>query len=111
MAIGIDSNKFTPETTVYDSGSLTLNGKTIQNWDKKAHGKVTMTQVIEDSINVGAVYAQMKIGRQIFLNYLKQFGFDSLTGIDLPGEIKGSLKSLTNPNAPDINYATASFGQ
>jgi len=111
MASGIDAKKFTPETEVFDSGSLILNGKKIQNWDKKSHGKVTMTQVIENSINVGAAQAQMKIGREIFLNYLKKFGFNTLTGIDLPGEVVGSLKSLLDPKAPDINYATASFGQ
>ncbi|MDI6820647.1 MAG: penicillin-binding protein 2 [Patescibacteria group bacterium] len=111
MAAGIDIQAFTPETTFVDTGSVTLNGKTINNWDKKAHGKVTMTNVIEQSINTGAVFAEQKIGNVKFLEYLKKFGFGEKTGIDLPGEVVGDLKNLENKNARAIDYATASFGQ
>lgn len=110
MAAGIDSNKITPNTKFYDSGSLTLNGKTIKNWDLKAHGTVTMTNVIEQSINTGAAFAEKKTGHDIFYNYLLKFGFDELTGIELPGEIGGKLKNL-KISFRDINFATASFGQ
>jgi cell division protein FtsI/penicillin-binding protein 2 len=111
MAIGINTNKITPDTTFVDTGSLTLNGKTIKNWNLKAHGKITMTEVIEGSVNTGAAFVQRQIGRSLFLDYLKKFGFDKKTNIDLPGEIAGNLKSLESNNAPDINFATASFGQ
>lgn len=110
MAAGIDSGKITPETKFYDSGSLTLNGKTIKNWDLKAHGTVTMTNVIEESINTGAAFAEKKTGHDIFYNYLLKFGFDEATGIGLPGEVVGNLKNLKG-GARDINFATASFGQ
>lgn len=110
MAAGIDSGKVNLDTTFFDTGSLTLNGKTIRNWDFKSYGKVTMSQIIEHSINTGAAFIQRQMGRDIFLKYLKKFGLDKKTGIDLPGEVAGSLKSL-NSSAPDINFATASFGQ
>lgn len=110
MAAGIDSGKITPETRYYDSGSVTLNGKTIKNWDSKAHGSVTMTNVIEQSINTGATFAERKTGHDIFYNYLVNFGFDQPTGANLPGEVAGSLKNLQKTNR-DINFATAAFGQ
>lgn len=110
MAAGIDSDKITPTTKFYDSGSLALSGKTIKNWDLKAHGTVTMTNVIEQSINTGAAFAEKKTGHDIFYNYLIKFGFDELTGIELPGEIGGKLKNLKS-SFRDINFATASFGQ
>lgn len=110
MSAGIDSGKITPETKFYDTGSMTLNGKTFKNWDLKAHGTVTMTQVIEDSINTGAAFAEKKTGHDIFYNYLLKFGFDDITGISLPGEVKGKLNNLKN-NFRDINFATAAFGQ
>jgi len=109
MAAGIDSGKITPETTYIDTGSVTLNGKTIKNWDLKAHGLQTMTGVIEQSINTGAVFAQRKTGSDIFYNYLIKFGFNELTGIALPGEVKGNISNLKNGR--DIDFATASFGQ
>lgn len=110
MSAGIDSGKLAPETTFYDSGSLTLNGYTIKNWDEKAHGKVTMTEVIEQSINTGAAYAAKLTGKDLFYNYLVKFGFGERTGIDLPGELGGSLDNL-KLSSRDINFATASFGQ
>ena len=109
MAIGIDSGKIIPETTYIDSGSITLNGKTIRNWDLKAYGKQTMSNVIEHSINTGAVFAERKIGHDIFYNYLVKFGFNGLTDINLPGEVRGNINNLKN--GKEIDFATASFGQ
>ena len=110
MAAGIDAGKITPETTYTDTGSLTLNGKTIQDWDKKAHGLTTMTGVIENSLNLGAAFAEKTMGHEIFLSYLKKFGMEDKTDIGLPGEVVGSLQSLKK-DVRDINFATASFGQ
>ena len=109
MAIGIESGKITPDTKYTDTGALTINGRTISNWDNKAHGVQTMIQVIEGSINTGAVFAEKQIGHNIFFDYLKKFGFADLTGVKLPSEVRGSLKSLVKGR--DINFATASYGQ
>ncbi len=109
MSAGIDSGKITPETTYIDTGSVTLNGKTIRNWDLKAHGEKTMTEVIENSINTGAVFIQQKTGKDVFYNYLVKFGLGELTDISLPGEVRGNLNNLKNDK--DIDFATASFGQ
>lgn len=110
MSAGIDSGKITPETKFNDTGSVTYNGRTIKNWDLKANGIVTMTQVIEKSINTGAVFAERKTGHDIFYNYLLNFGIEDVTNIELPGELTGSLKNLRG-DSRDINFATASFGQ
>jgi cell division protein FtsI/penicillin-binding protein 2 len=112
MAAGIDAGILTPETTYTDKGYITLNGKKITNWDHKAYGaNTTMTTVIERSINTGAVFAQQKIGRKTFYEYLKSFGFGVKTGVDLPDEVTGSLANLERKNAQDIDYATAAYGQ
>ncbi len=110
MSAGIDSEKITPQTTFYDTGSLTLNGKTIKNWDLKAHGTVSMTQVIEKSINTGAAFAEKKTGHDNFYNYLLKFGFNQPTSAGLPGEITGTLRNLKS-TFREINFANASFGQ
>ncbi len=65
MSAGIDSGKITPDTTYIDRGSVTLNGKTITNWDKMTYGEVTMTKVIERSINTGAVFAEQQKVREV----------------------------------------------
>ena len=110
MAAGIDSGKLTPETEFNDTGSFVLNNRTLTNYQNKAYGKVTMKDVIANSINTGAVFVVRKIGHDTFFNYAIKFGFDDKTGIDLPGELRGDFRRLKN-NPKDINFATASFGQ
>lgn len=111
MAAGIDSGVITPTSTYVDAGFVTLNGKTIRNWDLKAYGKITMTNVIERSVNTGAVYVEQQIGHERFTNYLHSFGFGAATNVDLPDEVNGSLKNLSRKDARAIDFATASFGQ
>jgi cell division protein FtsI (penicillin-binding protein 3)/stage V sporulation protein D (sporulation-specific penicillin-binding protein) len=110
MAIALDSGAVTPSTTFYDPGYFTADGKTIKNWDLKAHGELTMTNVIEQSINTGTVFAEKKTGHKTFYNYLLKFGIKELTDVDLPGEQAGRLTPLEK-YPRDINFATASYGQ
>jgi len=112
MAAGIDSGKITPDTTYTDTGSFTANNMTITNWDYSSHGaygRATMTNVIEHSINTGAVFAERQTGPDIFYNYLVKFGFSQLTNITLPGEVKGNINNLKK--GKDIDFATAAYGQ
>ncbi|OGY97990.1 MAG: hypothetical protein A2855_02435 [Candidatus Liptonbacteria bacterium RIFCSPHIGHO2_01_FULL_57_28] len=110
MASALDSGKITPETTYNDTGELKLDGYTIHNWDLKAHGVVTMTEAIEGSLNTGAAFAQQRTGNAPFRGYLEKFGFGQKTGIELPGELAGDLRQLAQ-GKPQVNFATASFGQ
>jgi len=109
MSSALDAGVVTPQTTYNDTGSVTLNQSTIRNWDNKAHGIQTMTNVIQHSLNTGSVFAQQQLGREAFVSYVKKFGFGQVGGVELPGEVGGNIKTLENGR--DINYATASFGQ
>ncbi len=112
MAAGIDLGILTPQTTYDDKGYVILNGKKITNWNHKAYGPgTTMTQVIEHSLNTGAVWAEQKIGRKNFYDFLVKFGLDEKTGIDLPDEVRGSIANLEERGARDVDYGTASYGQ
>ena len=110
MAAGIDSGAITPETTYYDDGSFEVRDRILKNWDLKAYGTVNMTQVMEHSLNTGAAFAEKKTGHKTFYDYLFKFGFSKLTQIDLPGELGGNLKNLSDLKNP-VNFATAAFGQ
>lgn len=113
MAIGLDLGVIRPDTEYYDSGSVTFDSRTIKNWDLEKngpYGKISMTKVIERSVNTGAVFAQRKIGQDHFYNYLLKFGLHQSTGVSLPGEVAGNVKNLKT-SFRDINFATASFGQ
>lgn len=114
MAAGIDTGKITPHTTYLDKGFVVINRMRIENHDYKTHGPygvIDMTKVIENSLNLGAIFAESKTGNEAFRDYLVKFGLNSKTGIDLPGEVSGSLKPLFASYIPQVNFAAASYGQ
>lgn len=109
MSAAIDSKAVRPETTYHDTGQSNIAGYTIKNFDEKSHGTQTMRNVLEKSLNTGAIFAQERTGDDKFLNYAVSFGFGQKTGIDLAGEISGNISNLYTGRK--INFATASFGQ
>lgn len=112
MSIGINNDIFTPTSTYDDKGIVVLNGSKIRNWNFKAYGPhTTMTKVIEESLNTGAVWAEQQIGNKLFYAGLKEFGLGVPTGIDLPNEASGSLANLEKKDSRAVDYGTAAFGQ
>jgi len=109
MAAGIDAGLVAPSTTYTDPGEVQINDRTIKNSDKVAHGTQTMTQVLEKSLNTGAIFVVQKLGKNLFRKYLEQFGFLSPTGIEVAGEVSAQVKQLRNWS--DVDLATMSFGQ
>ena len=109
IASAINEGKISPNTSYVDAGKLKIGGYTIYNYDNRIWGKKTMTEVLEKSINTGAVFAESQLGSELFMEYLNNFGFFSPTGIGLQGEIYSENKELKK--GYEINYATASFGQ
>jgi stage V sporulation protein D (sporulation-specific penicillin-binding protein) len=111
MAAGIDSGAIAPGDTYNDTGCITVSTYKICNFDLKARGVVEMQEVLNQSLNVGASYIATTMGFPNFTQYMQNFGFGELTGIDLPNEVRGDISTLGKGNGPDINYDTASYGQ
>ncbi|MFA7286496.1 MAG: penicillin-binding protein 2 [Patescibacteria group bacterium] len=109
MAAALDQQKVSPTTTYTDTGEVKIGSKTIRNSDNKANGLQTMTDVLTKSLNTGAIYSMRQVGVEVFRKYLVDFGFSVPTGIELPGEATGDIRSLRSDN--EIYGATASFGQ
>lgn len=109
-AIGIDDGKISGNTTYLDTGVVSEAGYEMHNSDMKANGVQTMTEVLEKSLNTGVIYIEKLVGNKNFADYVARFGFGQKTGIDLPGEVPGNTRNLTNLKTT-INFFTASFGQ
>lgn len=110
VAAGLDAGVITSDTTYDDTGCTTLNTKKICNYDLKARGTVPMQEVLSQSLNLGAAFVALKLGKEQFRDYFTLLGFGEETGIDLPSEAKGNIENiLTSPR--EIEYATASYGQ
>ena len=62
MATAIDLGLVNPNTTYFDSGSVEKGGYEFKNWDFSANGTTTMTQVLQYSLNTGAIWLSDLIG-------------------------------------------------
>ncbi len=109
MAAALDTDSVNPNTSYFDSGEVKIGESVIRNYDLKSNGYQTMTQVLEKSINTGAIFAMRQTGQEKFLNYIERFQFGRKTDIDLAGEVSGDVKNLYTGR--EINFATAAFGQ
>lgn len=109
MAGALEEGLISPDTFYEDKGEVKIGGYTIKNFDGKAYKSQTMTQVLEKSLNTGAVYVSRLLGKEKQRRYLEDFGFGKKSGIDVPGEVVGDISNLDDGR--DIDFATASFGQ
>jgi len=62
--------------------------------DKHCGGAISYTKAMAISSNYGAISTGLKIGRNKFSSYIRQFGFGEPTGIELPAETRGLVRPL-----------------
>lgn len=111
MAAGLDIGVITPTTVMTDSGYIIVGERSIYNSDRRANGKVNVTQALARSLNVITAQVAQLVGRDRFYQYVRRFGFGERTGIDLAGEVPGLLKTPGNELWSLSDLGTNSFGQ
>ena len=94
-----------PETLrVYDRTIHEAHARDKGDTDQK-----TVSEIIEQSLNVGVAMLSDLLDKTQYYTYLKEFGFGKETGIELPGESKGLLR---DPSAwSGVDKSMISFGQ
>ena len=90
----------------YKSGSIVVDDATIRDWHRAGWGDITFDRGYAMSSNVGATNLSFKLGRTKLHNYYENFGFGDKTGIELSGELKGTINFKYKSEV-----ATAAFGQ
>jgi len=114
VGIGLDKGVITPSTTYEDKGTERINGFDISNWSNKVYGTQTMSYALENSLNLGMIFIQRKLGREAFVSgIIDQFQIGKETGVDLPGEVKSNTNNLTKQarDLREVDFANASYGQ
>jgi cell division protein FtsI/penicillin-binding protein 2 len=109
MSAGLDQQLVTASSTYKDEGSLKVGDRTVYNFDFKGRGIVSMQEVLNQSLNTGAAYVALLLGKKTFSEYISNFGLGEETGIDLPGELPGLFKNFVK--GKDVEVANAAFGQ
>ena len=89
------------------NGSIYIAGHRIR--DHKAYGMLTVSQILANSSDVGAIKLGLRLGAPKFYDYIRAFGFGQPTGVDLPGESRGKLRRLENWTP--VSVGSISMGQ
>lgn len=108
MSSALEENMVRERDRIYcEGGKCNLAGHTIK--DVHPYGWLTMQEVIKYSSNIGAAKIALHIGGERYSRYINGFGFGSLSGIQLPGEVKGLVRG--HRKMRPIDLATTGFGQ
>lgn len=74
-------------------GQITLAGRVIHDdQSDRGLGTVTVATALARSSDVAAVKLALRVGQDRFYRYIRDFGFGSRTGMELPGETRGLLR-------------------
>ncbi len=83
-------------------GKITLAGRVIHDNQGEHMGVVTVHKALEESSDVAAVKLALKVGPDKFYEYMRNFGFGSKPGVELPGETRGLLRPTSKWGASSI---------
>lgn len=111
VAAALDSGVATPQTTYIDTGRIEVGGRVYTNWDNQAYGERGLADLLGYSLNVGAVHLALQMGPDTFYRYVRRFGFEQLTGVDLEGEVRGQVHVPGDLDWHDSDLGANAFGQ
>jgi len=111
FAAGLDSGQITPDTLFDDSGKLEVDGRLIQNAEKRRYGKITATDALAKSVNTVSAQMALQVGPESFYRYVGRFGFGKPTEADVVYEDSGVVKRWGTYAFSRFDQATNSFGQ
>ena len=107
-AAALDEGVFRPTDRLYgEQGAIKVASATIHDWKK--YGWLTFAEVLQHSSNVGAIKVGLQLGKERYYKYISGFGFGTPTGVGLPGESRGQLRSTERWSG--LSLATMSIGQ
>lgn len=91
------------------SGKLNVANTWISCHNKYGHGTKNFAYMLQQSCNPTMMNVAAKLGGAKYYKYFVDYGYTSVTGIDLPGESKGLYVTQSGFNA--VELACYSFGQ
>ena len=77
--------------------------------DVSEKGKLSLSEVIHKSSNIGMIKIVQELGPELFQTYVDRYGFGEKTGVDLPYEQRGSLYTLRRWDTNSLG--SVPFGQ
>jgi cell division protein FtsI/penicillin-binding protein 2 len=88
-AAAIDAGIFTPTSMFHLPPTLRVGDRTIHEAHDRGTVDYSLTQIVTQSSNVGAVKIGQALGKRRLADYFGRFGLSRRTGVDFPGEASG----------------------
>jgi cell division protein FtsI (penicillin-binding protein 3) len=95
------------ETVDCGDGTIEIAGTRIN--DHAVFHQLAFRDVIAHSSDIGMIRVAQRVGRENLNRHIRDFGFGSVTGVELPGESIGLLRPPNRWSA--LSLASLSFGQ
>jgi len=121
MSAGLNEDKVQVSDTYFDPGYVQVEDRKIENAGLPAQVTRTMTEIIQKSVNTGAVHVLKQLGgggevneagRNTLYDYFtNHYGFGSKTGIEQAAEAEGSIFAPSSAEGNNVRYANMTFGQ
>lgn len=92
---GLNTGTITPDYTINDPGWFKIPGTkhVFHDWLRSGHGKVDLKKAITVSCDTYFYNLAYHLGIKPIDQILRDFGFGHKTGVDLPGELSGTVPS------------------
>ncbi len=95
-AAAMDQQVATPDDPIdCQGGKITIFGRTIHDNQGEHFGVIPVHKALEESSDVAAIKLAMKMGTDKFYQYIRDFGFGTRSGVELPGETRGLLRPVS----------------
>jgi cell division protein FtsI (penicillin-binding protein 3) len=108
-AAAIQEGLVKPDTEITVEPTYPVAGHTFHDAERHGTEHLTVTGVLAQSSNIGAIHIAQKLGQQKLYDYLTKFGLGKLSGLNLPGEDKGLLPTVDKWSGTSL--PTIAFGQ
>ncbi|MDZ4064456.1 MAG: penicillin-binding protein 2 [Coriobacteriia bacterium] len=105
----IDKGLYGPDSMFRLPPSIKVGGRRIGESHPRPTVNWSLTEIVTNSSNVGAVKLGMALGPKNLYSYFDRFGLTEKTGVDFPGEAKGWLPPPEDWSSSTIG--TVPFGQ
>lgn len=105
----IDKGLYGPDSMFRLPPSIKVGGRRIGESHPRPTVNWSLSEIVTNSSNVGAVKLGMALGPKGLYSYFDRFGLTEKTGVDFPGEAKGWLPPPEDWSSSTIG--TVPFGQ
>ncbi len=107
MASALETNSVEKDNIFFcEDGEYQIQDRVIHDIDR--FGWLPLEKIVQMSSNICAAKIAQRIPRPVFYKMIREFGFGTKTGIELPGEATGKVYNYQDWSETDI--ATISFG-